>query len=224
MKKILILVLLLITGIAQAQVTPTELMGLGMPPALSSKVASIGNGSRVRAAAGTAALPSYSFSTDTNTGMYSFGADEIGMSIGGVGELLLRANELMPATPGGLSLGTSNTPWNNINMAGVILGSNGTASSPTYQASADLNTGIYFPAADSVGITTGGTLKWTADSTGQLIGAGTATIGWTVQSAANQACSTTCVTPCVFGQETTSKAILACSDATADSCLCAGAS
>lgn len=79
-------------------------------------------------------------------------------------------------------------------------------------------------ATDDVLLHPGGALKWTADETGQLIGAGTATIGWTIQAAANQACSTTCVTPCVFGQETTSKAILACSDATADSCLCAGAS
>jgi hypothetical protein len=70
----------------------------------------------------------------------------------------------------------------------------------------------------------GSNALWTMSSTGTLVGAGTATIGWTPVSAPNQACSTTCVTPCVFGQETTSKAILSCSDATADICLCAGAS
>lgn len=51
----------------------------------------------------------------------------------------------------------------------------------------------------------------------------TSDIGWSIQSAANQACNTTCTHACVFGQETTSKAILACTDATADTCLCAGA-
>ena len=70
----------------------------------------------------------------------------------------------------------------------------------------------------------GGAVRFTVSNTGTFIGTGTSDIGWTIQSAANQACNTTCVTPCVFGQETTSKAILSCSDATADSCLCAGAS
>lgn len=60
--------------------------------------------------------------------------------------------------------------------------------------------------------------------TGQLTSSTTSDLGWSVQSAANQACNTTCTSGCVFGQETTSKAILACTDATADSCLCAGAS
>ena len=64
------------------------------------------------------------------------------------------------------------------------------------------------------------------DTTGTIIGTGTATIGWTVQSGANTACSTTCVTPCVFGVNTASATadIVDCADATADECLCAGAS
>lgn len=60
---------------------------------------------------------------------------------------------------------------------------------------------------------------------GTLIGTGTATIGWTVQAAANQACSTTCVTPCVTGIDTLGTGgFLDCATATADFCLCAGAS
>lgn len=58
----------------------------------------------------------------------------------------------------------------------------------------------------------------------KLTSKATSDIGWSIQSAANQACNTTCTHACVFGQETTSKAILACTDATADVCLCAGAS
>lgn len=59
-----------------------------------------------------------------------------------------------------------------------------------------------------------------------LIGTGTSTIGWTVQSGANTACTTTCTTPCVFGVNTASATadIVDCADATADECLCAGAS
>lgn len=52
----------------------------------------------------------------------------------------------------------------------------------------------------------------------------TSDLGWSVVSATNQACNTTCTSACVFGQETTSKAILACTDATADTCVCAGSS
>lgn len=72
----------------------------------------------------------------------------------------------------------------------------------------------------------GGTTLWTANSTGEIIGAGTSTIGWTVKAGANTACTTTCVTPCVFGIDSASLVadIVACSDATADECLCAGAS
>ena len=85
---------------------------------------------------------------------------------------------------------------------------------------------VQLSATDDVIIETrGGTDMWNFDTaTGTMIGAGTGSIGWTLVSAANQACTTTCVTPCVMGQETTSKAFLACSDATADICLCAGAS
>lgn len=59
---------------------------------------------------------------------------------------------------------------------------------------------------------------------GKIFSTATSDIGWTVQSAANQACNTTCTSACIVGQETTSKAFLACTDATADVCLCAGAS
>lgn len=58
----------------------------------------------------------------------------------------------------------------------------------------------------------------------QLTSAATSDLGWSVVAGANTACNTTCTSACVFGQETTSKAILACTDATADVCLCAGAS
>jgi len=59
---------------------------------------------------------------------------------------------------------------------------------------------------------------------GQITSAYTGALGWTLVSVANQACNTTCTSACIMGQETTSKAFLACTDATADICLCAGAS
>ena len=61
---------------------------------------------------------------------------------------------------------------------------------------------------------------------GTLVSTGTGTFGWTIQASADQACTTTCTTPCVFGWDTsgTQSTIVACAGATADECLCAGGS
>lgn len=48
-------------------------------------------------------------------------------------------------------------------------------------------------------------------------------MGWSVQSSANQACNTTCVSGCVMGMNTAALGnFLACTDATSDTCLCSG--
>jgi len=95
-------------------------------------------------------------------------------------------------------------------------------------ATADVKIGTNHDDADILlaGGTTQAT-KWTiTGDTGTFIGTGTGTIGWTVQSSANQACSTTCTTPCVVGWDTsgTESALGDCADAGNDECLCAGAS
>lgn len=65
------------------------------------------------------------------------------------------------------------------------------------------------------GITTAGTIVSTR----------TSDVGWSVVNAANQACNTTCTSACVVGIDTAGTGgFLACTDATADSCLCAGSS
>lgn len=60
--------------------------------------------------------------------------------------------------------------------------------------------------------------------TGKLFSTATADLGWTIQNAANQACNTTCTTgACVVGLDTAALGnFLACTDVTADTCLCAG--
>lgn len=52
----------------------------------------------------------------------------------------------------------------------------------------------------------------------------TSDIGWAVVAGANTACNTTCTSACVMGMDTGASVPLACTDATADNCLCAGAS
>lgn len=60
--------------------------------------------------------------------------------------------------------------------------------------------------------------------TGKVTSSRTSDLGWTVQTAANQACTTTCTSAAVFGQDTATGNIVGPSDATADRCVCAGAS
>ncbi len=54
----------------------------------------------------------------------------------------------------------------------------------------------------------------------------TSDLGWAVVAGADTACNTTCTSACVFGVNTaaTEADIVDCADATADECLCAGAS
>lgn len=58
-----------------------------------------------------------------------------------------------------------------------------------------------------------------------LVSTKTSNIGWSVVAVANQACNTTCTNACVvgFADDVTGQDAVACSDAAADSCLCAGA-
>ena len=57
-----------------------------------------------------------------------------------------------------------------------------------------------------------------------ILSTNTGDIGWSVVAQANQACNTTCTNACVFGQDSgDTDHIVACDDATADTCVCAGA-
>lgn len=94
---------------------------------------------------GTAALPEYSFSVDSNTGMFRVGADTLGFSTGGVQRM---------------SISTANNTF-----ALVSLGPTGTAAAPTWSFSGDSDTGMYSSAANTVGITAGGTLRLQVSTT-----------------------------------------------------------
>ena len=53
-----------------------------------------------------------------------------------------------------------------------LRGQNGTVSAPAFSASADTNTGVYFPAADTVGVSTNGIERFRINSQGELINNG----------------------------------------------------
>jgi hypothetical protein len=90
---------------------------------------------------GAVGAPTYSFSGDPNTGIYTTGADTLAFTTGGV----------LRVTLDSLSLTNSS----------LFFGPNGTAALPTYSFTNDPNTGLYSVGADQLGVSVGGTLRVT---------------------------------------------------------------
>lgn len=87
---------------------------------------------------GSAALPSLTFGSDPNTGMYRRGADQLGFSTNGVERLYLDTGN---------------------NLIGPIVSvqfAAGSAGAPTYSFTGSLNTGVYRPSPNSIGLSTNG--------------------------------------------------------------------
>jgi hypothetical protein len=91
---------------------------------------------------GSVSAPSITFDADTNTGLYRVGADQIGLTCGGV------------------NVGT-------FTSAGQVFPL-GSAAAPSITFAGDTNTGIYSPGADQVAISTNGTGRLFVDSTGRV--------------------------------------------------------
>jgi len=99
----------------------------------------ISSSGRHRGVDGTAALATYSFKNDSNSGMYSSAADEIGFATAGI----LR-----------LSIGSS----------GHLNAIDGSAGAPTYSFTNDTNTGMYSSAADELAFSTNSTQRMKVDN------------------------------------------------------------
>ncbi len=102
--------------------------------------------------AGTASSPSYTFSSDANTGFYSTAADTIEVSVGGSNVFDMSSVGLVSATTGGASVSSAN----------------GTASVPTFSFAGDEDTGWFSPVADHLAASTGGSERIRIDSSGNI--------------------------------------------------------
>lgn len=91
---------------------------------------------------GSAAAPGLSFNSDTNTGFYSVGGNEIGITADGA-----RVIHIVSASISGMTVRFD---------SGQIGVQTGTNTAPAYSFVGDPNTGIYNPQADSVGAAAGG--------------------------------------------------------------------
>jgi hypothetical protein len=101
---------------------------------------------------GTQSVPSITFDSDLDTGIYNSGANQLSFATGGIERFRIDSAGQIEA---------------------VGLGS---AASPTFSWTTDTNTGIYSPGADQVAISTNGTGRLFVDASGRL-GLGTSTPG-----------------------------------------------
>lgn len=144
-------------------------------------------GDEVRVPNGTPSDPSYTFSSDSNTGMYLPGGDLLGFTAGG-GErfrvtitgvrTLANGSAATPAytfnndpdtgtflvTAGVFGITTGGVQRAQFSSTGLAL-VNGSAGQPAYNFTSDPNTGMYRVGADTVGLTCNGTVTLTVAPT-----------------------------------------------------------
>jgi hypothetical protein len=109
--------------------------------------------SNFRGSNGSVAVPTYSFVSDPSTGIHWAGTSQLAFDTSGVQRMVIRN--------GNVGIGTSN-PVVALEVVGDVSavtynGPGGTASAPHYTFSDDRTTGVFFPGANIVGFTAGGT-------------------------------------------------------------------
>ena len=157
----------------------------------------LGNSNDIFNGVGSASSPSYSFNGDTDTGLHSSSANNIGISTGGVERLHidsagnLRLNSYTPGNLGSgylvadssgnisTSAGTGSgtfLPLSGGTMSGSIAISNshdifngyGTESAPSYSFNGDRDSGLHSPASNVIAVSTGGSDRVRINSNGTI--------------------------------------------------------
>lgn len=118
--------------------------------------------------AGSAAAPTLIPTGDTNTGIWFPAADTIAASTGGTERFRILSS-------GNVGIGTT-APTTLLSVNGVASFGAGTAALPSVAAFGDLDTGMWFPAANTVAWSTGGTERIRITSAGR-VGIGTSNPG-----------------------------------------------
>lgn len=95
--------------------------------------------------AGSAASPSYTFWTDSDTGMYSYGANAIGFSCLGAYRFVISDSSVVSTVQ--------------------VIAPAGSAAAPSYTFQGDADTGMYRDGADAIGFSIGGTGSYVINNT-----------------------------------------------------------
>ena len=107
---------------------------------------------------GAVGAPGWSFSSETNSGLYRVSAGVVGVAVLGV-------------QVANYSATIRTTTLVNQGPAGAV-------GAPAYSFSSDTNTGIYQLSADVLGVTTGGTVRQVVDASGNIIWGATAAVAY----------------------------------------------
>jgi len=130
---------------------------------------------------GSASAPSLYPMNDTNTGVFFPAADTVAISTGGTERLRVNSS--------GNLVVTGTTSLSNVTVSGTVTGTytlggtptiasptitgttsfpDGSASAPSIFRASDTNTGVFFPAADTLAASTGGSERMRIDSSGNF--------------------------------------------------------
>jgi hypothetical protein len=105
----------------------------------------------------SATAPSFSFTGDTDTGVFRTGTNSLGLTTGGTVRLTLSTSALVSTLP--------------------FDAPDGTAAQPAFTFSGDTNTGIFRPSSDTIAFAEGGVEAMRIDSSGRLLVGTTSTAG-----------------------------------------------
>lgn len=232
MKKILILLALLVATNAASEATTGDLMGLGMAPELASRVSVLGQtmlisedaNRKIAFAASSDTALTMKFG-DGSTAAQTFAISSADADASDDSEAHFTAGGAV-ASDGSRGAGIyayGNEHATNFGKLELIAGN--AAGDGRIQVITKAASAINFLTANTQRLGISGT--GVATFTGTVLSTNATDIGWTAATGlTNATCNTQCTNACVIGMDTdgAKTTFVACNAATAENCLCAGAS
>jgi hypothetical protein len=119
------------------------------------------------APAGTAAAPAFTFTSDTDTGLYWKAANQLGVTANGSAVGFFASTGWNGAVVGNVTGNLSGNVTGNVtgNLSGNVVLPSGTEALPSLALTGDLNTGMWSSGADTLDWSTGGTKRLTLSTT-----------------------------------------------------------
>lgn len=128
------------------------------------------NGAQVIGDTGSAGTPSFSFTSDLDTGIFSDGTvDQFGFSTGGTQRWLMDASgHFIPGAATTYDMGSSAVPIRNI-YTDHTLAEFGAAGDPSFSFDGDTDTGMYRSAVNELSFSTDATQRWSISAAGHFV-------------------------------------------------------